>query len=112
MAARWLTTYCTRMGPVYPRVLSEWGYAAEIDALTAANTDPRTPVLPAGAERLARDVLVLGTFDDASQAMGAWQMHADQIALSLPFSLPRDELADLLEAVAPAPEPQPDGPTT
>lgn len=101
-AARWLTTYCTQMGPVYPRVLREWGYAAEIDALMAANTDPRAAVLPAGAVRLAREVLVFGTFGQASQAMSQWRTHADRLALTLPFGLAHDDLADVVEALAEA----------
>jgi alkanesulfonate monooxygenase SsuD/methylene tetrahydromethanopterin reductase-like flavin-dependent oxidoreductase (luciferase family) len=101
-AARWLTTYCTQMGPVYPRVLREWGYAAEIDALIAANTDPRAPVLPAGAVRLAREVLLFGTFGQASAAMSEWRTHADRLALTLPFALAHDDLADVVEALAEA----------
>lgn len=34
--------------------VDEWGYAAEVDALLAANADPRSPVLPTAADRLAR----------------------------------------------------------
>lgn len=100
-AARWLTTYCVRMGPVYPRVLREWGYSAEIDALLAANDDPRNPVLPAATERLARDVLAYGTLADAAAVMDEWQLHADAVALTLPFDgAPRDLVA-VLEACAP-----------
>ena len=104
-AARWLSTYCARMGPVYPRVLREWGYAAEVDALLAANLDPRNPVLPAAAERLARDVLLYGTFADAAPAVAQWQRHADAVALTVPFALTPPELTAVLEAVAPSPRP-------
>lgn len=100
-AARWLVTYCSRMGPIYPRVLRERGYGAEVDALLAANEDPRTPVLPAAAERLARDLLVYGTYDDAGEACRPWQRHADTVSLCLPFDEPSDELAAAVEALAP-----------
>ena len=100
-AARWLTTYCARMGPVYPRVLREWGYAAEVDALLAANVDPRTPVLPRAAARLAQDVLIYGTFADAAHTVAAWQRHADAVALTLPFDLPPRDLTAVLQALAP-----------
>lgn len=100
-AARWLTTYCARMGPVYPRVLREWGYAAEVDALLAANVDPRTPVLPRAADRLAQDVLIYGTFADAAHTVSAWQRHADAVALTLPFDLPPRDLTAVLQALAP-----------
>lgn len=99
-AARWLTTYCARMGPVYPRVLKEWGYAAELNALLAANADPRSPVLPTAAERLARDVLLYGTFADAASAVAAWQRHADAVSLTLPFDLAPRDLTAVLEALA------------
>lgn len=72
------------------------------------NTDPKTRVLQAGAERLARDALLFDTFDDVSQATSAWGTSADEIPLSLPFGLELDELAQVLEAVAPVPEPPAD----
>lgn len=100
-AAHWLRTYCTRMGPVYPRVLREWGYAAEIDALLAVDADARTPVLPAAAERLARDLLLYGTYADAAGAVAEWGGHADALALTLPFGQPPDGLLDVLDALAP-----------
>lgn len=99
-AARWLTTYCSRMGPVYPRVLKEWGYAAEVDALLAANTDPHNPVLPTTADRLARDVLLYGTFADAPSAVATWQRHADAVSLTLPFDLAPQDLTTVLKALA------------
>ena len=92
------------MGPVYPRVLREWGYAAEIDALLAANVDASAPVLPATAERLARDVLVYGTFEDAVSAVARRQGHADAVALTLPFDVAPHELTASVEAVAPVHE--------
>ena len=98
IAARWLMTYCTRMGPVYPRVLREHGYGAEVDALLEASSDPRHPVLPAAAERLARDVLVFGTHDDAPEVLGRWQRHADQLALVVPFATAADDLLAIVDS--------------
>jgi alkanesulfonate monooxygenase SsuD/methylene tetrahydromethanopterin reductase-like flavin-dependent oxidoreductase (luciferase family) len=102
VAATWLTTYCTRMGPVYPRVLREWGYGRELDALLEANTDPRRPVLPVAAERLAHEVLLLATHDEAAGACGTWQAAADRLQLVLPFGLPPSGLRAAMSAVAPA----------
>lgn len=99
IAARWLVTYCTRMGPVYPRILRENGYGPEIDALLEASGDPRTPVLPAAAERLARDVLVFGTHGDTREVLAGWQQHADQLALVVPFATELDDLLALVDAV-------------
>jgi alkanesulfonate monooxygenase SsuD/methylene tetrahydromethanopterin reductase-like flavin-dependent oxidoreductase (luciferase family) len=100
IAARWLVTYCTRMGPVYPRVLREHGYGSEIDALLEASDDPRHPVLPAAAERLARDVLAFGTYDDAHEVLARWQRHTDQLALVVPFATQLDDLLAIVDSTA------------
>lgn len=101
LAARWLVTYCRSMGPVYPRVLRAAGYAHEIDALLEANPDARSAVLPPAAERLARDVLLFATYDDAPAACQRWQAHTDTMSLVLPFGRPREELSAALHALAP-----------
>ncbi len=100
VAARWLGTYTTRMGPVYPRVLREHGYAPEIDALLEASADPRHPVLPAAAERLAHDVLAFGRLDEAGPVLDRWRAHADSLALVLPFGTAQHDLLSLVDAVA------------
>src|SRR5262245_29833413 len=100
IAARWLVTYATRMGPVYPRMLREHGYHHELDALLDANPDPRQPHLPAAAERLAHDVLFYGTYDDAPQLSRAWLEHADNLTFVAPFGVPGEQLADTIEAIS------------
>jgi alkanesulfonate monooxygenase SsuD/methylene tetrahydromethanopterin reductase-like flavin-dependent oxidoreductase (luciferase family) len=100
IAARWLVTYATRMGPVYPRVLQAHGYGSELDVLLAANTDPRNPQLPAAAERLARDVLVFGTYDEAPDLCNAWLEHADALSLVAPFGVSADQLLESLTSVS------------
>ena len=99
IAARWLVTYATRMGPVYPRVLRAHGYRRELDALLEANTDPRHPVLPSQATRLADDVLVFGTYQDAPELCRRWQAHADSLALVAPFGVTADDLVATIDAV-------------
>ena len=101
IAARWLVTYATRMGPVYPRVLRAHGYRRELDALLEANGDPRHPVLPSRATRLADDVLMFGTYDDAPDLCRRWQAHADALALVAPFGVAADDLIATIDAVAP-----------
>jgi hypothetical protein len=44
----------------------------EVDALLDANGNGGPPRLPAAAERLARDVTVMGTYDEAPDAVRAW----------------------------------------
>lgn len=98
VAARWLTVYCTQMGPIYPRMLRErFGYAAEVDALLAANEDRDEPVLPGASRRLAEDVLLLANYDELGDATAQWtEAGADRLDLILPFGI---EPAEVLAAV-------------
>lgn len=105
VAARWLTVYCTQMGPIYPRMLRDrFGYAAEVDALLAANQDRADPVLPAAARRLAEDVLIVASFDEVADAASLWtQEGADHLDLILPFGVDPDEIHTTVAAAAPMP---------
>jgi alkanesulfonate monooxygenase SsuD/methylene tetrahydromethanopterin reductase-like flavin-dependent oxidoreductase (luciferase family) len=104
IAAGWLLAYLTRMGPIYPRMLRDhFGFADEVDALLAANEDGGPPRLPAAAERLAREVTLMGTYDEAEDAVSAWlETGADAIDLVLPLVLPEEQLQEMLEAAAPS----------
>jgi alkanesulfonate monooxygenase SsuD/methylene tetrahydromethanopterin reductase-like flavin-dependent oxidoreductase (luciferase family) len=105
LAAGWLLAYLTRMGPIYPRLLSErFGFAREIDALLAANQGDGPPRLPAATEELAREVTLMATYDEAPGAVRAWlEAGADAIDLVLPLGLPEERLAEMLAAAAPEP---------
>jgi alkanesulfonate monooxygenase SsuD/methylene tetrahydromethanopterin reductase-like flavin-dependent oxidoreductase (luciferase family) len=102
LAAWWLSTYATRMGPLYPRMLSErFGMAPAVDAVIEAAHDSRTPDLPAVAEGLAREVTLFGTYDQAQDVIGEWlAAGADSVNLVLPPNCPEDELTELLNAAA------------
>jgi alkanesulfonate monooxygenase SsuD/methylene tetrahydromethanopterin reductase-like flavin-dependent oxidoreductase (luciferase family) len=104
IAAGWLLAYLTRMGPLYPRMLSErFGFAREVEALLEANVGGGPPRLPAAAERLARDVMVMGTYDEAPGVIRHWlEAGADAIDLVLPLAVPEQQLREMLEAAAPA----------
>jgi alkanesulfonate monooxygenase SsuD/methylene tetrahydromethanopterin reductase-like flavin-dependent oxidoreductase (luciferase family) len=103
IAAGWLLAYLTRMGPLYPRILRDhFGFAREIDALLEQNADGGVPRLPADAERLARDVTVMGSYDEAPDAVRLWLESADAIDLVLPLGLPEEQLREMLEAAAAA----------
>ena len=104
IAAGWLLAYLTRMGPLYPRMLGErFGFAREVEALLAANANGGPPRLPAAAEGLARDVIVMGTYDEAPAAVRLWlEAGADTIDLVLPLAVPEQQLREMLEAGAPA----------
>jgi alkanesulfonate monooxygenase SsuD/methylene tetrahydromethanopterin reductase-like flavin-dependent oxidoreductase (luciferase family) len=103
VAAGWLLAYLTRMGPLYPRTLRDhFGYAREVDALLEANANGGPPKLPAAAERLARDVTVMGTYEEAGDAVQLWlEAGADTVDLVLPLGLPEGQLREMLEAAAP-----------
>ena len=104
IAAGWLLAYLTRMGPLYPRMLrDQFGFAREVDALLDANGNGGPPRLPVAAERLARDVTVMGTYDEAPDAVRAWlAAGADTTDLVLPIGVPEEQLREMLEAAAPA----------
>jgi alkanesulfonate monooxygenase SsuD/methylene tetrahydromethanopterin reductase-like flavin-dependent oxidoreductase (luciferase family) len=104
IAAGWLLAYLTRMGPLYPRILRDhFGFAREADALLEANADGGRPKLPAAAERLAREVTLMATYDEAPEAIRTWlEAGADSVDLVLPLGLPEEQLAEMLEAAAPA----------
>jgi alkanesulfonate monooxygenase SsuD/methylene tetrahydromethanopterin reductase-like flavin-dependent oxidoreductase (luciferase family) len=104
IAAGWLLAYLTRMGPLYPRLLrDQFGFGREVDALLDANANGGPPRLPAAAERLARDLTVMGTYEEAPDAVGLWlDGGADTVDLVLPLGLPEGQLHDILNAAAPA----------
>jgi alkanesulfonate monooxygenase SsuD/methylene tetrahydromethanopterin reductase-like flavin-dependent oxidoreductase (luciferase family) len=102
LAAWWLSTYATRMGPLYPRMLGErFGMAAGLDAVVAAADGAHGPELPAVSEALAREVTLMASHDDAGDAIGAWfAAGADSLALVLPPGRPEEELAEIVEVAA------------
>jgi alkanesulfonate monooxygenase SsuD/methylene tetrahydromethanopterin reductase-like flavin-dependent oxidoreductase (luciferase family) len=107
IAAGWLVAYLTRMGPLYPRVLRDhFGFGREIDALLEANGGDGPPQLPADAERLAREVTLMATYDDAAETIRLWlEAGADTVDLVLPLGLPEAQLTEMLQAAAPAASP-------
>jgi alkanesulfonate monooxygenase SsuD/methylene tetrahydromethanopterin reductase-like flavin-dependent oxidoreductase (luciferase family) len=113
LAAWWLATYTTRMGPLYPRLLGErFAMGAGVRAVLDA-AQKREPDLPPAAEELAREVTLLGTYDEAKHAVGAWlDAGADRVTLVLPPERPEEELAAVIDvagrlARAATPDPPP-----
>lgn len=100
IAARWLVTYATRMGPLYPQVLRTHGYHRELDALLAANTDPRDAWLPVAAERLAQDVLLFGTYDEVPELCRVWLEHADALTLVAPFGIHAEQIMESVTQIS------------
>jgi alkanesulfonate monooxygenase SsuD/methylene tetrahydromethanopterin reductase-like flavin-dependent oxidoreductase (luciferase family) len=104
IAAGWLLTYLTRMGPLYPRLLGpRLGFAGEVQALLDANENGGPPRLPPSAERLAREVTAMGKYDEAPHVVGAWlDAGVDAIDLVLPPGEREELLHEMLRAAAPA----------
>jgi len=102
LAAWWLATYATRMGPLYPRLLGErFGMAAAVDAVIEAADGDGQPELPSVAEDLARDVTLMATYDRAGAAIAAWfAAGADSVHLVLPPGRPEEELAEIIKVAA------------
>jgi len=102
LAAWWLSTYATRMGPLYPRMLAErFGMAEGVQAVVAAADGNREPDLPAVAEELAREVTLFGTYEQAGEAIAAWsRAGADSVHLVLPPGRPEEELAEIVAVAA------------
>src|SRR4051812_7270856 len=101
LAAWWLATYATRMGPLYPRLLKRrFGMGSAVDAIVAAAKDSR-PELPAAAEDLAEEVTLLGGYECAERAIADWfAAGADSVNLVLPPGRPEEELREIVEVAA------------
>jgi alkanesulfonate monooxygenase SsuD/methylene tetrahydromethanopterin reductase-like flavin-dependent oxidoreductase (luciferase family) len=100
LAAWWLATYTTRMGPLYPRLLAtRFGMAGAVEAVVAGAAD-RRPDLPAAAEALADEVTLMATHAGARAAVDGWfAAGADSVHLVLPPGLREIELTELLEVI-------------
>jgi alkanesulfonate monooxygenase SsuD/methylene tetrahydromethanopterin reductase-like flavin-dependent oxidoreductase (luciferase family) len=102
LAAWWLSTYCTRMGPLYPRMLGQrFGMTAAVEAVVAAADGGAQPDLPAVAEDLARDVTLFATYEQAGDTIASWfAAGADTLNLVLPPGHPQEELAEFLDVAS------------
>jgi alkanesulfonate monooxygenase SsuD/methylene tetrahydromethanopterin reductase-like flavin-dependent oxidoreductase (luciferase family) len=102
LAAWWLSTYLTRMGPLYPRMLGErFGMSSAVNAVLEGADRNAPPELPATAEELAQDVTLFGTYDRAGDTIAAWfAAGADDVNLVLPPGRPEEELMEFLDVAS------------
>jgi alkanesulfonate monooxygenase SsuD/methylene tetrahydromethanopterin reductase-like flavin-dependent oxidoreductase (luciferase family) len=102
VAAWWISTYATRMGPLYPQLLSQrFGMAAAVNAVTDAARNGRAAELPPAAEDLAHEVTLFGTYDQAEAKIAAWfRAGADSVNLVLPPGRPEHELIEIMKVAA------------
>jgi alkanesulfonate monooxygenase SsuD/methylene tetrahydromethanopterin reductase-like flavin-dependent oxidoreductase (luciferase family) len=78
-----------------------FGMADGVNAVIEVAKDDPQPELPAAAEALAREVTLMGTYDQARESIAAWfDAGADSVQLVLPPGRPEDELAEILDVAA------------
>src|ERR1700760_105085 len=109
IAATGIAWYLSAMGEVYARSVSGQGYAAEVEAIIAANPkpSPRRGIVPAAAEGLLDQLAVYGTGGQVGEQLERWDAAADIVALMLPPGLPWPTIEATLRAAAPRVSPRP-----
>jgi alkanesulfonate monooxygenase SsuD/methylene tetrahydromethanopterin reductase-like flavin-dependent oxidoreductase (luciferase family) len=114
-AARDIAAACTAwylgaMGEVYARSMSGQGYAAEVQAVIAANPrpSPRGGTIPPSAQVVLDQLAAYGTCDQVREQLRAWDHAADIVTILLPPGMPWPSIEATLVAAAPSPRsPQP-----
>jgi alkanesulfonate monooxygenase SsuD/methylene tetrahydromethanopterin reductase-like flavin-dependent oxidoreductase (luciferase family) len=99
--------YLSAMGDIYRQALAGQGYAAEVEAIVAANPrpSPRHGTVPPAAEGILDQLTAHGTSDQVRHQLTAWDQTADIVSLLLPPGLPWPSIEATLLAAAPAPAP-------
>jgi alkanesulfonate monooxygenase SsuD/methylene tetrahydromethanopterin reductase-like flavin-dependent oxidoreductase (luciferase family) len=102
LAAWWLSTYLTKMGPLYPEMLARrFGMVSGVEAIIGSLRSGKASELPVASEELAREVTLIGTYDRAAEAISAWfTAGADTVTLVLPPGRPEQELAEIVDVAA------------
>jgi alkanesulfonate monooxygenase SsuD/methylene tetrahydromethanopterin reductase-like flavin-dependent oxidoreductase (luciferase family) len=107
MAAGCIAWYLSAMGEVYARSVSSQGYAAEVQAIIAANPrpSPRRGIVPAGAQVVLDQLTACGTNDQVREQLQAWDCAADIVTIGLPPGMPWHNIEAALRAAAPGARP-------
>jgi len=103
IAASCTAWYLTAMGEVYARSVSGQGYAAQVQAIIAANPrpGPRRGTVPPGAEAVLGQLAVHGTRDQVREQLQSWDRAADIVTIMLPPGMPWHNIEATLHAAAP-----------
>jgi alkanesulfonate monooxygenase SsuD/methylene tetrahydromethanopterin reductase-like flavin-dependent oxidoreductase (luciferase family) len=111
-AARDIAAACTAwylgaMGQVYARSVSRQGYAAEVQAIIAANPrpSPRQGTIPPSAQVILDQLAAYGTGDQVREQLQPWDRAADIVTILLPPGLPWPNIEATLLAAAPSAQP-------
>ena len=105
--------YLSAMGEVYARSMAGQGYAAQVQAIIAANPrpSPRHGTVPPEAQIVLDQLGAYGTRDQVREQLQLWDHAADIVTILLPPGLPWPFIEATLRAAAPgtATEPGPRG---
>jgi hypothetical protein len=95
------------MGEVYARSLSGQGYAAQVQAIIAANPrpSPRRGTVPPGARAVLDQLAVYGTCGQVRAQLQSWEHAADIVTILLPPGMPWHNIEATLKAAAPSARP-------
>ncbi len=104
IAATCAAWYLCAMGDVYARSVSGQGYAAEVQAIIAANPrpSPRHGTVPPGAEAVLGQLAAYGTGDQVREQLEPWDRAADIVTILLPPGMPWHNIEATLRAAAPS----------
>ena len=102
MAAWWVVTYLTGMGPIYGGTLRRLGFGAAVDAVLDANPTRGSTEVPPGAHVLVDELVVSGNAETGRADVDRWyDAGAELPVLVLPPGRPLAELEYALEALRP-----------
>ena len=104
IAAGCTAWYLSAMGEVYARSVSGQGYAAEVQAIIAANPhpSPRGGTIPPSAQVMLDQLAAYGTSDQVRDQLQPWDHVADIVTILLPPGMPWPNIEATLLAAAPA----------
>ena len=107
IAAACTAWYLSAMGEVYARSVSGQGYAAEVQAIIAANPrpSPRGGTIPPSAQVILDQLAAYGTFDQVREQLQPWDHAADIVTILLPPGMPWPNIETTLLAAAPSTRP-------
>ena len=103
IAAACTAWYLSAMGEVYARSLSGQGYAAQVEAIIAANPrpSPRRGIIPPSAQVVLDQLAAYGTSDQVRAQLRPWDRAADIVTILLPPGMPWHTIEATLRAAAP-----------
>jgi alkanesulfonate monooxygenase SsuD/methylene tetrahydromethanopterin reductase-like flavin-dependent oxidoreductase (luciferase family) len=107
IAASCVAWYLSAMGEVYARSVSGQGYAAQVQAIIAANPHPSPwrGTVPPGAQVVLDQLAASGTSDQVREQLQPWDRAADIVTIMLPPGMPWHNIEATLQAAAPGGRP-------